>query len=160
MIKDINLFEIFFLKMKNARPWTTAPFERPVHSLALYPLSNQSYWNFMHNPHCCPAEWKTLENFPSNSKCLSRRLHSWVAGDSLLLHSGNSPQIVSFKKFSTVLIYWLFCKNLKILIRILLQPEQYCHLLSKNYDYLTSNIHYCNIGWFIYCLPTMIDFFG
>ena len=48
--------------------------------------------------HCCPAIWKTLENFPSNSKALSWSLHSWVAGDSLLLHSGNGRLTVIFNK--------------------------------------------------------------
>ena len=41
---------------------------------------------------------KGLEKFPSNSKAFSRSLHSWVAGDSLLLHSGNGRLTVSFNK--------------------------------------------------------------
>ena len=51
-----------------------------------------------YSPHCCPAIRKTLENFPSNSKALSWSLHSWVAGDSLLLHSGNGRLTVIFNK--------------------------------------------------------------
>ena len=38
--------------------------------------------DFLQNAHCCPAIWKTLENFPSNGKplvlkCFSREL-SWT----------------------------------------------------------------------------------
>ena len=39
----------------------------------------KNYKSFSKKPDCYTVKWKTLENFPSNSKALSRSLHSWVA---------------------------------------------------------------------------------